>query len=212
MRTKLREGERKIFETRAHWITIIKPFFVFLLAIVLMVLSFVLVKEQTVFSRIAHWACGVLVAVATFYFGYCEWFRRRDIWAVTNLRVIDEQGIFRRYSKESPLDKINNLSYDQSLLGRIMNYGDVEIQTAAEEGATIYRRVAKPKKLKETIALYRDEYGQELQQIQAKAAPPAAEQKPEEATRTCPFCAETIKAQAKVCRFCGRDLPPGKIP
>jgi hypothetical protein len=29
----------------------------------------------------------------------------------------------------------------------------------------------------------------------------------EGATRPCPFCAETIKAAAVVCRFCGRDLP-----
>lgn len=29
----------------------------------------------------------------------------------------------------------------------------------------------------------------------------------EGATRPCPFCAETIKAAAVVCRFCGRELP-----
>ncbi|MGD0950178.1 MAG: hypothetical protein ABSA52_22485 [Candidatus Binatia bacterium] len=28
-----------------------------------------------------------------------------------------------------------------------------------------------------------------------------------EPSKSCPFCAETIKAAAKVCRFCGRDLP-----
>ncbi len=26
-------------------------------------------------------------------------------------------------------------------------------------------------------------------------------------TKACPFCAETIKQAAKVCRFCGRDMP-----
>jgi uncharacterized membrane protein YdbT with pleckstrin-like domain len=206
MRTKLRDGERMIFETRAHWITVVKPFLVFLMAVVLFVLSFVLVKERTGVSRAAELACGALLFVAVLYFGYREWFRRRDIWAVTNLRVVDEQGIFRRFSKESPLDKINNLSYSQSIPGRMLNFGDVEIQTAAEDGATIYRKVARPKQLKETIAHFRDEYARELKRIQDGEGP-AGSGEPEK-TRVCPFCAETIKAAAGVCRYCGRDLPP----
>ncbi len=37
--------------------------------------------------------------------------------------------------------------------------------------------------------------------------PPSA---PPPATRQCPYCAETIKAAARVCRYCGRDLVTGQ--
>lgn len=41
---------------------------------------------------------------------------------------------------------------------------------------------------------------------QAPVAPPALPA----ATKECPFCAETIREAAVVCRFCQRDLPPAE--
>ncbi len=199
MRTKLREGEEKVLETRTHWITVIRPFFTLLLAAALFLLALFLIKERGILRDIAVWTTAVLLFVAACNFWYRELYRRRDIWAVTNLRVIDEKGVFNRYTKDSPLGKINNLSYRQSLLGRILGYGEVEIQTAAEDGATIYRMVKNPRLLKDTIARCRDEFDGE--------SAPGADRVAGK-TRVCPYCAETIKAEAKVCRYCGRDLPP----
>jgi hypothetical protein len=35
-----------------------------------------------------------------------------------------------------------------------------------------------------------------------------AARRPKAAYRACPYCAETIRAEAVVCRFCGRDVAP----
>ena len=74
------------------------------------------------------------------------------------MRVVDESGLFGRYSKESPLDKINNVEYTQSVWGRMFGYGDVEIQTAAELGDSKYTMIHDPKILKDSITHAQEEY------------------------------------------------------
>jgi len=161
MRTKLRSGEKKVLETRAHWLTVAVPALFFLLALAGMVAAYALLDPERDSTRILRITSLVILGVIFLWFLYREIFRRRDIWAVTNFRVIDERGVFTLYSKESPLEKINNLSYFQSLIGRLLRFGSVEIQTAAEDGATIYRMVSDPKRLKDTIARCRDENSRE---------------------------------------------------
>jgi len=45
-----------------------------------------------------------------------------------------------------------------------------------------------------------------IEAAQTQHLPPHADDGP---TQACPFCAETIKQAARVCRFCGRELPAG---
>ena len=141
MRTPLQKNENVLLITRTSWITLILPA---LIALVGLVIAY--------FIDFFGWGLAVsLPLLLYFLYKYFEW--RVNIWAVTNYRVIDETGLLSHYAKESPLEKINNVSYDQTLFGRIFDFGHVEIQTAAEIGSTDYRNVHGPKMLKDTITL-----------------------------------------------------------
>ncbi|HEY4207862.1 MAG TPA: PH domain-containing protein, partial [Puia sp.] len=85
-------------------------------------------------------------------------------------------GLISHYAKESPLDKINNVSYDMTPMGRLFNFGHVEIQTAAEVGATDYFNVNHPRRLKDTITAAQSEYKTSQSSVQAQQMAAAIQQ------------------------------------
>lgn len=70
---------------------------------------------------------------------------------LTNRRMIQQIGIFNKRSMDAPLDKVNNVEHWQTLWGRILGYGDVEIDTASEHGATRFKDIARPLEFKSAI-------------------------------------------------------------
>ena len=158
MRTQLKKDEKLLVIIRHHWLKLILPVIAWL---AITVLLFIFLKEYIQIALIV----SLLLALYPLYL-FIEW--KYNIWAVTNMRVIDESGFFSRYSKESPLDKINNVEYDQSLWGRMFGYGDVEIQTAAEMGDTTYKMIHYPRLLKDTITHAQEEYKTEQVRSQAQ--------------------------------------------
>jgi uncharacterized membrane protein YdbT with pleckstrin-like domain len=146
MKTELKKEEKIILETKPHWFTLVGPFIIMLIGSII---------------GIVIGSYGFLVAILLIgYFIYKIIQRNNNLWAVTNLRVIDEYGVFSNNTKESPLDKINNVSCRQSFWGKIFGYGNVQIQTAAEIGSTTYFAVENPKELKDTITNMQEEYKQ----------------------------------------------------
>jgi uncharacterized membrane protein YdbT with pleckstrin-like domain len=71
---------------------------------------------------------GLLALVALFLL-VPEWFRwwTTEI-AVTNRRIIYKQGFIRRNTVEMHMDKVESVDVDQSILGRVLDYGDVIVK------------------------------------------------------------------------------------
>jgi uncharacterized membrane protein YdbT with pleckstrin-like domain len=71
---------------------------------------------------------GLLGIVALFLL-VPEWFTwwTTEI-AVTDRRIIYKQGFIRRSTVEMHMDKVESVDVDQSILGRIFDYGDVIVK------------------------------------------------------------------------------------
>lgn len=208
MRTELKRDERLVLEVTQHGWVIAGPIFLFALVL----LGTISVPADTGSLKTLLAGATVVLAI-NLLVRILVW--KAYVWLVTSLRVIAEHGVLSRHADECRLDKINNVTYHQSLFGRIFGYGDVMIQTAAEMGATRNRFVRSPKLLKDTITRCQEEY--RVRQIKEQAeslaeamkgrpAQPAPRPLSEGDTKECPFCAETIKAKATICRFCGKQL------
>ena len=83
---------------------------------------------------------------------------RSNEFVLTNHRVIQQTGLLAKRSMDSRLDKINNIEHRQTLWGRLLGYGDVEIDTASETGLGHFNNVARPLDFKHAILAAAEQY------------------------------------------------------
>ncbi|HNP85751.1 MAG TPA: PH domain-containing protein [Kouleothrix sp.] len=89
-------------------------------------------------------ACGLisLIVMISAFLDFLRW--NNEQYIVTDQRVIQIRGVLNKDVIDSSLDKINDVELRQSWLGRIFDYGTIEILTASDVGINEMRRIAHP--------------------------------------------------------------------
>ena len=144
----LQPGERVLYSTNAHWIFYFPAILAWIAAIALFAIS----RRSDVYSveMLCLFGSG-LVALAALYWTLKGWFHRFTTETdVTNLRVVHKTGFIKRRTFEMALDKVESVDVDQTILGRILNYGDVTIRGVGEGIETI-KTIASPLAFRSSI-------------------------------------------------------------
>ena len=131
----LQPGEKVLYSTNAHWIFYGPGIMAWIGAIFLFVLSRQTVTEGIVLLCLS---ASAVVAIMALYWTAKAWFHR---WTtetdVTNLRVVHKTGFIKRRTFEMSLDKVESVDVNQSILGRLLNYGNVTVRGVGEGAETI---------------------------------------------------------------------------
>jgi hypothetical protein len=172
MRIVLGDDEQILYETRRHLVYLIGTLGI-VCGITYIAISFL--KTKFIF----------LGAIFFMWYFFMSW--KNNIWVITNKRLIDEWGVFTRSLKETPLEKINNVSYKKDFLGMLLNYGTIYVESAAKDGTTVMKMIPNPEEFLRKIS--------EAQNVFVSST-----------LMECPVCKEVIKKNAIKCRFCGSDL------
>ena len=117
-------------------------------------------------------------------------------FAVTNRRVLIKVGWLSRRSLELLLAKVESISVDQDLMGRMFDYGTIGVRGTGGTRES-FSNIANPFEFRRQVQALTDDPPIPIQRAAAA---------PIEETKKCPHCISDIPAAAAVCRYCARDV------
>lgn len=131
----LQPEEKVLYSTKPHWIFFLPAIGLWVLAVAIFVISGLIPQGPTV---LICWVLAGIVGVFALYKTVTAWFHR---WTtetdVTTFRIVHKTGFIQRRTFEMSLDKVESVDVNQSIMGRLMNYGDVTILGVGEGKETI---------------------------------------------------------------------------
>jgi uncharacterized membrane protein YdbT with pleckstrin-like domain len=153
-RRLLTEGEEIILDLRPHWIALVKP--IFWTVVIGSVAGLIYVKTggKTDVRQVLQWVIIGIAFVLWLPLAAIPAIRWRfTFFVLTNERVITRTGVIAKRSKEIPLETINDVTFGQRVLERIIGAGDLIIESAGESGQNRFTDIRAPEQVQ--LEIYR---------------------------------------------------------
>ncbi|CAG0927578.1 hypothetical protein TFLX_00532 [Thermoflexales bacterium] len=149
----LGKNEQILWRARQHWIVLTANFvinlFLFIAIWVLYALLGAVAVGGVLLTIRPFVLLALLIPIGWFGWELLQWWAEE--YLITTTRVVQTEGLINKHTKDSALEKINDITLNQSVLGRLLNYGDLAIITGSDLGTNLLKRLAQPVEFKKTL-------------------------------------------------------------
>jgi uncharacterized membrane protein YdbT with pleckstrin-like domain len=119
----LQPDEKLVFSTTIHWMIYLPGILLWIATVVIYLIGANSATPQLwLMSAIA---VGLIAAFTTFRAWFRRWTTEID---VTDRRIVFKRGFIRRHTVEMNMDKVESVDVDQSILGRVFDFGDIVVR------------------------------------------------------------------------------------
>jgi len=146
---ELMPGETMVMHSHPHWWFFWKQAAGGLGVVVLLVLL-ATISSGWLFSSL-KWITIIafVVWLINTIYQFVQW--KTTQFAVTDQRVAYQTGVLRRKGVSIPLNRVNNVNFDQSIVARMLNNGVVIVESAGETGDSVFENIPNPEHVRSLI-------------------------------------------------------------
>ena len=143
----LHPDETVLVDIHPHWRFLAKP----LLVLIPLVVGLVVLGPVLAVATPVLLAVGTLAALAALWFlvRWLQW--ANEHFVVTSERLIRRKGVIGKSGMEIPLERVNNISFNQTAMERMMGSGDLLIESGGETGQQHFRDIPRPGRVQQKI-------------------------------------------------------------
>jgi membrane protein YdbS with pleckstrin-like domain len=147
----LTDEEQPVFELHPHWKVLVRPVLIAVLVLAAALVGEALIPSGSaaVTERLVVAAVALLALMLWLIVPILRW--RLTTYELTTKRLRMRAGIVTRQGRDIPLTRINDVSFEQGPLDRLLGCGRLVVESAGEHGQIVLTEIPHVERVQATL-------------------------------------------------------------